>query len=111
EDGYLYLTDRRSHMIITGGENVYPAEIEGTLVELDYVRDAAVIGRPHDDFGQQVVAFIELADGVEPSDELAADILAFARTRLAGYKCPRVIEFIAQMPRNATGKLMKRELV
>lgn len=110
EDGYLFLTDRASHMIITGGENVYPAEIEGTLVELDFVRDVAVIGRPHDDFGQQVVAFIELADGHEPSVELADQVTAFARSRLAGYKCPRIIEFISEVPRNATGKLMKREL-
>lgn len=109
-DGYLFLTDRASHMIITGGENVYPAEIEGTLVELDFVRDVAVIGRPHADFGQQVVAFVELAEGVAPSDALADEVIAFARGRLAGYKCPRAVEFISQMPRNATGKLMKREL-
>lgn len=110
EEGYLFLTDRASHMIITGGENVYPAEIEGLLVELDFVRDVAVIGRPHRDFGQQVVAFIELADGVVPTDDLVDQVLAFAHGRLAGYKCPREVEFISEMPRNATGKLMKREL-
>jgi len=110
EDGYLYLTDRASHMIITGGENVYPAEVENTLIELDFVRDVAVIGRPHEDFGQQVVAFVELADGHAPSEELADQVMAFARTRLAGYKCPRVVEFIDQIPRNPTGKLLKREL-
>lgn len=111
EDGYLFLTDRAAHMIISGGENVYPVEIENVLHEHPAVRDAGVVGRPDDDLGQRVTAFIELAPGYLASDELADELVAFCRTRLAGYKCPRTIEFRSELPRTPTGKLAKHNLV
>ncbi|MDQ4119037.1 MAG: AMP-binding protein [Actinomycetota bacterium] len=111
EDGYLFLTDRAAFMIITGGENVYPVEVENVLIDHPAVRDVAVVGRPHVDLGQEVVAFVEPSPDVPVTDALAAEIMAFARHRLAGYKCPRAVEFRPELPRNATGKLVKRLLV
>ncbi len=111
DDGYLFLTDRAAHMIITGGENVYPLEVENLLVEHPRVRDVAVLGREDADFGQRVVAVVELMPGESGTGGLAEELLAFCRTRLAGYKCPRTIEFRDQLPRSATGKLVKRMLV
>lgn len=110
EAGYLYLTDRAAFMIISGGENVYPAEVENVLVEHPAVRDVAVVGREHPDLGQQVVAFVEPTPGIEPTTGLAEEIVAFARGRLAGYKCPRSVAFRSELPRSATGKLVKRLL-
>jgi long-chain acyl-CoA synthetase len=110
EDGYLYLTDRASFLIITGGENVYPVEVENVLIEHPGVRDVAVLGRDHADLGQQVVAYVEPTDADADPDELAADIIGFARGRLAGYKCPRRVELRSSIPRTATGKLLKREI-
>lgn len=111
DDGYLFLTDRMAHMIISGGENVYPVEVENALHEHPAVRDAGVVGRPDDDLGQRVTAFIELSPGFTASDELAQELVAFCRTRLAGYKCPRAIEFRSELPRTPTGKLAKHHLV
>ncbi|WP_159085769.1 AMP-binding protein [Aeromicrobium chenweiae] len=111
EDGYLFITDRAAHMIITGGENVYPLEVENLLVEHPRVRDVAVIGRDDADYGQRVVAVIEPTPGDEAGSELAEELLAFCRKRLAGYKCPRTIEFLPHLPRSATGKLVKRLLI
>jgi long-chain acyl-CoA synthetase len=111
DDGYLFLTDRAAHMIISGGENVYPVEIENTLNEHPAVRDAAVVGRPDPDFGQRVTAFVEVREGYRPGGELADEIIQFCRDRLAGYKCPRTVEFRDALPRTPTGKLVKRELV
>lgn len=110
EDGYLYLTDRAAFMIITGGENVYPVEVENVLMEHPGVRDVAVIGREHADLGQEVVAYVEPADPTADPTELAAHLIGFARERLAGYKCPRRVELRPSIPRSATGKLMKREI-
>jgi long-chain acyl-CoA synthetase len=110
EDGYLFLCDRKIDMIISGGVNIYPAEIEAVLVNHPAVLDAAVFGIPHDEFGEEVKAVIELASGVEPSDDLAAEITAYAREHLAGYKVPRSIDFTDEFPRTETGKLVKREL-
>ena len=109
-DGDLFMSDRKIDMIISGGVNIYPAEIEGVLVAHPAVRDAAVFGIPNDDFGEEVKAAIELADGYEANDALKAEILAFVRTLLAGYKVPRSIDFEAAMPRQPTGKLYKRLL-
>ena len=111
EDGYLFLTDRAAHMIITGGENVYPLEVENLLVEHPRVRDVAVLGREDADLGQRVVAVVELMPGDTGTADLGDELLAFCRTRLAGYKCPRTIEFRDQLPRSATGKLVKRMLL
>src|SRR3974390_118002 len=110
EDGYLFLRDRKIDMIISGGANIYPAEIESGLLSFPKVGDAAVFGIPHDDWGEEVKAVIEPADGVEPSDELAAEILEFCSTRLARVKTPNSIDFTDAMPRDPNGKLYKRRL-
>jgi long-chain acyl-CoA synthetase len=109
-EGYLFLCDRKTDMIISGGANIYPAEIEGVLLEHPKVGDAAVFGVPDDDWGEQVKAVVEPADGVRPGPELAADILAFCAGRLAGYKTPKSIDFTDEMPRDPNGKLYKRRL-
>lgn len=110
EDGYVYLTDRESHTIISGGVNIYPAEIEAVLVEHPAVNDVAVFGIPDDEWGESVKAAIELAAGFQPSAAIADEILAFARERLAGYKVPRSVDFEPRLPRQPTGKLHVREL-
>ncbi|MCX7620397.1 MAG: AMP-binding protein [Acidimicrobiales bacterium] len=110
EDGYLYLSDRKIDMIISGGVNIYPAEIEGVLVTHPAVADAAVFGIPNDEMGEEVKAAVELADGYTPSDELAGELIAHVREHLAGYKAPRSIDFVDALPRHPTGKLYKRLL-
>jgi fatty-acyl-CoA synthase len=110
EEGYLYLTDRKAFMIISGGVNIYPQAIEDALILHPKVGDVAVFGVPHEEMGEEVKAVIEPAPGVDPSDELAAELLAFARERLAHYMAPRSVDFIAEMPRLPTGKLYKRIL-
>ena len=110
EEGYLHLSDRRIDLIIAGGVNIYPAEVEGVLQAHPAVRDVAVFGIPHDEYGEEVKAAVELEDGVEPSDDLAAELLASCREHLAGYKVPRSIDFEATLPRHPTGKLYKRLL-
>jgi len=108
EDGYLYLTDRKSFMIISGGVNIYPAEIENLLVTHPKVADVAVVGAPHDEMGEQVVAVIQPLDWADAGDALAAELTAFARDHLSHVKAPRRIDFMAELPRHATGKLYKR---
>jgi len=110
EDGYLYLTDRAAHMIITGGVNVYPQEVENVLVSHPDVADAAVFGVPDDEFGERVHAAVELSPGTQASDTLAASLIAWCRAHLAHLKCPRAIEFHDKLPRHDTGKLYKRHL-
>ena len=106
-DGYLFLTDRIKDMIVTGGENVYPIEVEEVLSQHPGVADVAVIGVPDERWGERVIALvIRASDATVESDEL----VAFARERLAGYKLPRLIEFVAALPRSAAGKVLKREL-
>jgi acyl-CoA synthetase (AMP-forming)/AMP-acid ligase II len=109
EDGFYYLADRKSNMIISGGENVYPSEVENLLGEHPKIKDVAVIGVPHDKWGETVHAVIVLHDGVSATDE---ELLAWCRSRIAGYKSPKTISFVteAEMPRTATGKLMHRVL-
>jgi long-chain acyl-CoA synthetase len=109
-DGYLFMSDRKIDMIISGGVNIYPAEVEGVLVTHPAVADAAVFGIPDEEFGEQVKAAVELAPGFEPSEELASDLIAHARVHLAGYKAPRSVDFEDQLPRHPTGKLYKRLL-
>jgi len=109
-DGYLFLCDRKIDMIISGGVNIYPAEIEAALFMHPKVGDAAVFGVPDEDWGEQVKAVVEPAPGVEPGPELAAEILAFCRGRLAHFKCPRSVDFVAALPRDPNGKLYKRKL-
>ncbi len=111
EDGYLYLTDRRHHMIISGGVNIYPQEAENLLVTHPKVLDAAVFGIPDDEMGQSVKAAVQTVDPADATDKFADDLLDWLRDRLAHYKCPRSISFEAQLPRTDTGKLYKNELV
>ncbi|WP_329617956.1 acyl-CoA synthetase [Streptomyces brevispora] len=110
EDGYLFLRDRKIDMIISGGVNIYPAEIESALLTHPAVADAAVFGIPHADWGEEVRAVVEAAEGQQPGDALAADILAHCAERLAGYKRPKTLGFITTMPRDPNGKLYKRRL-
>ncbi|MEU8758988.1 acyl-CoA synthetase [Streptomyces sp. NPDC048659] len=110
EDGYLFLRDRKIDMIISGGVNIYPAEIESALLAHPAVADAAAFGIPHTDWGEEVKAVVEAAEGHAPGPELAAAILAHCETRLAGYKRPKSVDFITAMPRDPNGKLYKRRL-
>lgn len=110
EDGYLFLCDRKADMIISGGANIYPAEIEGVLLTHPKVGDAAVFGIPHEDWGEEVKAVIEPAQGVAASPELAQEILGFCADKLAKFKTPKSIDFVEEMPRDPSGKLYKRRL-
>jgi long-chain acyl-CoA synthetase len=109
-DGYLYLTDRKANMIISGGVNVYPQEAENALVTHPAVADAAVFGIPHPELGEEVKGAVEAAPGANPSPELEAELLSYCHRRLAKYKCPRTIDFVERLPREPTGKLYKRVL-
>ena len=108
EEGYLYLTDRKSFMIISGGVNIYPQEIENLLITHPKVADVAVVGAPHEEMGEQVVAVIQPADWADAGDALAAELAAFARANLSHVKAPRKIDFMQELPRHQTGKLYKR---
>jgi len=108
--GYLYLTDRKSYMIISGGVNIYPQETENLLSGHPAVLDVAVIGVPNEDLGEEVKAVVELADPAAASPELAAELVAYCRDRLTHFKCPRTIDFVSDLPRSPTGKLYKRFL-
>ncbi|MCX6400691.1 MAG: acyl-CoA synthetase [Propionibacteriales bacterium] len=110
EDGYLFLTDRKAFMIISGGVNIYPQEVENVLALHPSVQDVAVIGVPDDEMGQAVKAVVELPPGTSPSDELAAEIIGFVRERIATYKAPRSVDFVDSLPRTDTGKLLKKQL-
>ncbi len=108
EEGFLYLTDRKSFMIISGGVNIYPQEIENLLVTHPKVADVAVVGAPHEEMGEEVVAVIQPANMAEAGDALAAELTAFCRASLSGVKTPRRFDFMEQLPRHDTGKLYKR---
>ena len=109
-DGYLYLTDRKAHMIISGGVNIYPQECENVLVTHPKVLDAAVFGVPNEEFGEEVKAVVQLIDPRDAGDALAEELIAFCRQHLSAIKCPRSIDFQAELPRSPTGKLYKRVL-
>jgi len=108
EEGYLYLTDRKSFMIISGGVNIYPQEIENLLIGHPKVADVAVVGAPHEEMGEQVVAVIQPADWAAAGPELADELAAWTRERLSHVKAPRRYDFMQELPRHATGKLYKR---
>ncbi|MBI3213405.1 MAG: acyl-CoA synthetase [Mycobacterium sp.] len=110
EDGYLFLTDRKAFMIISGGVNIYPQEVENVLAMHPQIYDVAVIGIPHPEMGQEVKAVVQLRDGESPSDQLGAEIIDYVRERLARFKAPRSVDFVDELPRSATGKLVKRKL-
>jgi long-chain acyl-CoA synthetase len=107
EEGYLYLNDRRSDMVISGGVNIYPAEIEACLLELSGVRDCAVFGIPDEEFGEALAAHVELEDGARLTAE---DVRMHVRAKLASYKTPRLVEFSDELPREDSGKIFKRRL-
>ena len=110
DDGYLYLTDRKANMIISGGVNIYPQEAENVLTMHPKVMDVAVFGIPNDDFGEEVKAVVQPVSMDEAGPELERELLAFAKEQLAGFKVPRSIDFQAELPRHPTGKLYKRLL-
>jgi len=106
-EGYLFLTDRKAHVIISGGVNIYPAEIEMLLMTHPAVQDAAVIGVPHEDLGEQVWGVVQTVDGVAGDGMLEQQLIEFCRSQLAHYKCPRSFDFVDELPRLPTGKLYK----
>lgn len=110
DEGYLFLTDRASHMIISGGVNIYPQEVESALALHPWVLDIAVIGVPNADLGEEVKAVVVASDAAPPPDELAAGLMAYARERIAHYKCPVSVDVVDELPRLPTGKLLKRQL-
>jgi len=110
DDGYLFLCDRKADMIISGGVNIYPAEVESALLAHPGVGDAAVFGIPDPEWGEQVKAVVEPVAGATAGPELAQELIDFCRERLAGYKCPRSVDFTDALPREPTGKLLKRRL-
>jgi long-chain acyl-CoA synthetase len=110
EDGYLYLTDRKTYMIISGGVNIYPQEAENLLVTHPDVFDAAVIGVPNEDLGEEVKAVVQVMPDVEAGPALERKLIEFCREHLAHYKCPRTVDFVDELPRLPTGKLYKRLL-
>jgi long-chain acyl-CoA synthetase len=108
EDGYLYLTDRKSFMIISGGVNIYPQEIENLLVTHPKVADVAVVGAPDEVMGEKVVAVVQPLDWADAGESLRAELIAFARANLSHVKAPRELDFMQELPRHPTGKLYKR---
>jgi long-chain acyl-CoA synthetase len=109
-DGFLFLTDRSANLIISGGVNIYPAEVDAVFLDHPAVADAAVIGVPNPEWGEEVLAVVELRAGVEASGDLADELVGFCRDRLSHYKCPRRVEFVDQLPRQDNGKIYKRLL-
>ena len=107
EDGYLFLCDRKRDMVISGGVNIYPAEIEGALIGMSGIRDCAVFGIPDEEFGERLCAYIELESGASLS---ARDAQTYLAVRLANFKVPKIIKFIDALPREDSGKIFKRKL-
>lgn len=108
EDGFLFLTDRATFMIISGGVNIYPQEIEDTLIMHSKIADVAVVGVPDEEMGEAVKAVVQLAEGTSPNDAVTAELMAYAREHIAHYKCPKSIDYMEELPRLPTGKLYKR---
>jgi long-chain acyl-CoA synthetase len=109
-DGYLYLCDRKGDMIISGGVNIYPAEIESELSCHPAVGDVAGFGIPHDEWGEEIKAVVQPARGITPGPELTAELLGFLDGRIAKFKLPRTVDYVAELPRDPNGKLYKRRL-
>jgi acyl-CoA synthetase (AMP-forming)/AMP-acid ligase II len=107
DEGYVYIQDRVNDMIVSGGENIYPREVEDVLFQLDAIADSAVIGVPDQQWGESVKAIVVLKKGRDLSEQ---EIIEFCRTRLAGFKAPRSVEQVETLPRNPSGKVLKREL-
>jgi long-chain acyl-CoA synthetase len=109
-DGYLFLTDRSAHLIISGGVNIYPAEAEGVLFSHPAVADVGVIGVPDSEWGEAVKAVVIAQSGYTPSPQLAAELIDYCRQHLAHFKCPRSVDFVGELPRLDNGKLYKHKL-
>lgn len=107
EEGFIYIQDRIKYMIVSGGENIYSAEIESALLEHDAIADAAVIGIPDEQWGESVLAFVVTKAAASVTTD---ELIDFCRSRLAGYKIPHRVEFIDTVPRNASGKALKKNL-
>jgi acyl-CoA synthetase (AMP-forming)/AMP-acid ligase II len=107
EEGYLFIHDRVKDMIVSGGENIYPAEVENALMSNSEILDAAVVGVPDEKWGESVKGFVVLATDSSLSED---EIISYTRTQIAAYKCPKSIEFIKELPRNPSGKILRREL-
>jgi long-chain acyl-CoA synthetase len=110
EDGFLFLTDRSANLIISGGVNIYPAEVDEVLFQHPAVADVATIGVPNEEWGEEVKAVLQLVPGRTGSAELEAELLSFCRDRLAHYKCPKSVDFVRELPRQDNGKIYKRVL-
>jgi acyl-CoA synthetase (AMP-forming)/AMP-acid ligase II len=110
EEGWLYLTDRKSYMIISGGVNIYPQETENLLATHPAVMDAAVLGVPNEDLGEEVKAVVQLVEPGRAGEDMEAELIRFCREHLAHFKCPRSVDFVDELPRLPTGKLYKRLL-
>jgi acyl-CoA synthetase (AMP-forming)/AMP-acid ligase II len=112
KDGFYTLVDRKANMIITGGENVYPSEVESTIGAHEAIKDVAVIGVPDDKWGEAIKAVVILHEGYEPNDDLAKELMDFCRGKIAGFKRPKSVDFIKEedMPRTGTGKILHRIL-
>jgi long-chain acyl-CoA synthetase len=110
DEGYLFLRDRKTDMIISGGANIYPAEIEAELFQHPKIADVAVFGIPHEDWGEEIKAVVQVIDGVEPSEALTQEILEWCGGRLAKMKTPKSIDYLDELPRDPNGKLYKRKL-
>ena len=110
EDGFLYLTDRKAYMIISGGVNIYPQETEDVLIGHPDVTDVAVFGIPNEEMGEEVKAVVQPRDMAKAGKEFEAELIAYCRQKLSPLKCPRSIDFAAELPRTPTGKLVKRHL-
>ena len=108
EDDYLFLTGRSADLIISGGVNIYPVEVDGVLLQHPAVADVATVGVPNTDWGEEVRAVVQVKPGIDPSPELAAELVAFVRDRLAHYKCPRSVDFSEVLPRHDSGKIYRR---
>jgi long-chain acyl-CoA synthetase len=108
DDGYFFIVDRKKDLIIRGGYNVYPREIEEVLYTHPAVREAAVVGMPHDELGEEVAAAVALKPGLQASAEELRD---FVKEQVAAYKYPRIVWFVDELPKTATGKILKRELL
>jgi len=107
EDGYIYVHDRVKDMIVSGGENIYPAEVENAIFGHETVSDVAVIGVPDEKWGEAVKALVVLKENCKTTEE---DIINFSKERIAGFKTPKSVDFIKELPRNPSGKILKKEL-
>lgn len=110
EDGYLYLVERKDYMVISGGVNIFPQEVEDRLIVHPMVEDVGVFGIPNHEYGEEVKAVVQLVDDVVATPALAVALIDYCREHLAGYKCPKSIDFDPLLPREPTGKLYKRKL-